>query len=100
MRIDPNTKVSGPQNSEQIDKAGSRITSAALQRELLGEDQAHFSPDQARVRGLAAEANRLPEIRQERVAALASAVRNGTYNVTPEKTASAILDHITQGFAA
>lgn len=46
--------------------------------------------DQARAHQLAAQAD-APEIRSARIAAIQSAMANGTYQVSPEQTAEAIL---------
>jgi anti-sigma28 factor (negative regulator of flagellin synthesis) len=48
------------------------------------------------VQALAAKVNDVPEIRQERVAALAKAVRDGSYQVSPEQTAEALISHVMQ----
>jgi flagellar biosynthesis anti-sigma factor FlgM len=57
--------------------------------ERASSDQA--SAEQARVSWLAAQAVPPPEIRSERIAAIQSAIANGTYAVSPEQTAEAIL---------
>jgi flagellar biosynthesis anti-sigma factor FlgM len=49
------------------------------------------SADRARANRLAALAVSPPEIRSERIAAIQSAIANGTYQVSPEQTAEAIL---------
>jgi anti-sigma28 factor (negative regulator of flagellin synthesis) len=46
------------------------------------------------VQALAAQVNELPEIRQEKVAALGRAVQSGNYQVTPEQTADALLSEL------
>jgi anti-sigma28 factor (negative regulator of flagellin synthesis) len=43
---------------------------------------------------LATQANRGTDIRSERVAALQSAIQKGTYQVSPEQTAEAILSEL------
>lgn len=58
------------------------------------EDQATISARQAKVQTLVGVVNGAPEVRQEKVLALAAAVRNGSYRVAPEKTASAILEQM------
>lgn len=62
-------------------------------------DQA--SIDQARASWLAAQTGS-PDIRSERLAAIQSAIANGTYQTTPEQTAEAILSEqqIRDGTAA
>jgi flagellar biosynthesis anti-sigma factor FlgM len=46
------------------------------------------------VQVLAAQVDNFPEIRQEKVAALEDAIQKGTYQVTPEKTAEAMLSQV------
>jgi flagellar biosynthesis anti-sigma factor FlgM len=74
MRTDPNPGITA---------AGERT-----------RDQAEISRLHSRAAVLTAQVNQLPDVRQERVAALASAVQNGTYQVSPEQTAGAILSEL------
>lgn len=53
------------------------------------ENQA--GPLETRAGLLTAQVKGLPEIRQERVAAIATAIQSGAYQVSPEQTAEAIL---------
>ncbi|MGH9502235.1 MAG: flagellar biosynthesis anti-sigma factor FlgM [Terriglobales bacterium] len=75
---------SGPQNPGMH-------TVAAAPAEGRITDGSEFSPVHAQALLLAAQIKQLPEIRQDRVAAIANAIRNGTYQVSPEQTADAIL---------
>lgn len=93
MRIDPNTRITDAGEAGGSAKAGSKAASGTSGGGLAS-DQAELSPDQARVGTLAAQVNNLPEIRGEKVAAIASAVRKGTYQVSPEQTAEAILSEL------
>jgi len=89
MRIDPNAR---PQQAQ--DSAGtpsSRGTAAAAQSGALADDTAQLSGDQVRVQSLTAQAIAVPEIRQEKVTALGQAVQNGSYDVSPELTAEAVI---------
>lgn len=49
---------------------------------------------------LSAQVNQAPEIRQDRVVALAELVRTGNYAVTPRQTADAVIAHMTLTSAA
>jgi flagellar biosynthesis anti-sigma factor FlgM len=68
--------------------------SAASGKTSSGVDRAELSLDQVRVSALAAKINDLPEVRQEKVAALADAIHSGNYNVSPEQTAEAMLSEM------
>jgi flagellar biosynthesis anti-sigma factor FlgM len=55
------------------------------------QDRAEASATYARAAALAAKANQLPDVFQEKINAIAAALREGTYKVSPEQTANAIL---------
>jgi anti-sigma28 factor (negative regulator of flagellin synthesis) len=57
-------------------------------------------PVQSPAAAMAAHVTRLPEVGQENVDAIASAVKNGTYQVTLEQTADAILSELDARCAA
>jgi flagellar biosynthesis anti-sigma factor FlgM len=95
MRIDLTPKgPESPDESKRISSGGTNAkakpTSASNASDETS-DRAELSPDQTRVRALASQVSDLPEIRQERVAALSAAVRNGSYNVSPDQTAKAMM---------
>jgi flagellar biosynthesis anti-sigma factor FlgM len=64
---------------------------ASTPRGRRTKNQAESTSVQARAGLLTAQVQQLPEIRQDRVTAIANAIRNGTYHVSPEQTAEAIL---------
>jgi flagellar biosynthesis anti-sigma factor FlgM len=55
--------------------------------------------DRAQVAIYAAQVNNLPEIRQEKVSALQSAISNGDYQVSSEQTADAMLSEFLENVA-
>ena len=57
-------------------------------------DQATISPQHKQVQSLVARAASAPEVRQERVAALSTAIHNGSYQVSPQSTANALLEQM------
>jgi anti-sigma28 factor (negative regulator of flagellin synthesis) len=63
-------------------------------------DKADLWLDQGRVQALVAEVNHLPEVRQEKVAALSRVISQGNYRVTPQQTAEALLTQMQVGSAA
>lgn len=88
MRINLNSRAR-VDSEEARPQSGSRAVTAPAGREA--KDTAEVSLDGARVQLLAAQLNRLPEIRQERVAALGLAIERGNYHVTAEQTAEAMI---------
>jgi flagellar biosynthesis anti-sigma factor FlgM len=99
MRIDLNLKTPETPDPAQTAKSGAQVNSGAGSAGL-NRDTAVLSPDQSRVQALAAQVSQLPEIRQEKVAALGRAIQTGVYQVKPQETAEAILSEIQTGSAA
>jgi flagellar biosynthesis anti-sigma factor FlgM len=99
MRIDLNTGIGQAADAQQP-ASGARNTPAVSSADARGTDTAQLSTDQARVQALAAQVNALPEIRQEKVAALGQAVRDGSYQVSPEQTADALISEMLSHSAA
>ena len=93
MRIDLNAGVPPTPDSGSAGKSGARTTPGVGSGEP-GADVAHLSADPARVQALAAAVSQLPEIRQERVTALAESLRSRTYEVTAQQTAGALMAHM------
>lgn len=89
MRIDANNKLK--EIGEASEQPGSRTAAAKPVRTGPGEDTAELSVDKARVQSLVQEVIRLPEVRQEKVAEFSLAIKQGGYEVSPERTAEAIL---------
>jgi flagellar biosynthesis anti-sigma factor FlgM len=100
MRIDLNARTPEPPDARRAAKSGSQAASGTSGGETQAGDKADLSLDQERVRTLAAEVNRLPEIRQEKVVALTRAIQEGSYEVTPEQTAEAIVSEMLSRSAA
>jgi len=66
----------------------------------LAPDTSALSSGGANVLALAAAVNQLPDIRQEKVAALAQQVRGGTYSPPPEQSAAALMSYMLLPSAA
>jgi len=93
MRIDLNAGIPpAPDPGQPVKPGPAAVVGSA--GGALAADTAKLSTDLAGVAALAAAVNRLPEIRQGRVAALSEQVGNGTYGVTAEQTAGAIISHM------
>jgi flagellar biosynthesis anti-sigma factor FlgM len=98
MRVDLNER---PQPFAETEVSSQeRVTGtygASASDASAGEDQAEFPRVQAQVRALAAQAARLPEVRQERVQALRQTIERGLYCPGPARVAGAILEHMITG---
>ena len=58
---------------------------------VRGQDQAHISPEARQLAELSAELAQVPEVRQDRVESLRRALDNGSYDVSNEQIAEALL---------
>jgi flagellar biosynthesis anti-sigma factor FlgM len=99
MRIDLNANVGQTPDAGSAGKAGSRAVSGAGSA-VPEADSAQLSTDQVKVQALSTAVLQLPEIRQEKVAALAEQVQKGSYPVSVEQTAEALLAALTTNRAA
>jgi flagellar biosynthesis anti-sigma factor FlgM len=93
MRIDLNTSIAPTSDPGELSKSSLRSSSGPAGSEVPG-DVAKLSPDYARVQALTAAVSQLPEIRQDKVAALAEMIRSGNYAVSSEQTANALVSHM------
>ncbi|MGO9648751.1 MAG: flagellar biosynthesis anti-sigma factor FlgM [Terriglobales bacterium] len=99
MRIDLNANVGQTPDAGSAGKASSRAVSGAENAVPEG-DSTRLSTDQANVQALSAAVLQLPEIRQDKVAALTEQVQKGSYQVTAQQTAEALLTALTTNRAA
>jgi flagellar biosynthesis anti-sigma factor FlgM len=99
MRIDLNANVGRTPDAGQAGKAGSRAVSVPGNAGLQ-VDSTQLSTDQVKVQALSTAVLQLPEIRQEKVAALAEQVQKGGYQVGSQQTAEALLTALTTNRAA
>jgi flagellar biosynthesis anti-sigma factor FlgM len=96
MRIDPisRTQPAPDTSPEQPTGPNSPASVATSGRAESGGERAQLSGDRARVRSLAAQVNALPETRQEKVGVLGPAVRDGSYQVSAEQMAEAMISEM------
>ena len=94
MRIDLNASIPEAPDPGQSTKSGSQVGSGSPTAEGSAGATATLSPFQGRVQELASQVNQLPEIRQDKVAALQQALQGGSYRVTPGQSAEALLSAI------
>ncbi len=95
MRVDLNTRI--PEAPDSSLSNGAQRTEASKPET---NDTAKLSLDNRTVQALASQASGAPEIRHERVDALARSIRGGSYRIDPEKTADALVAHMLQVRAA
>jgi len=98
MRIDLNASVGQLPDAGLAGKASLRALGAGS--DAPQADSAQLSTDQAKVNALRAAVLQLPEIRQEKVAALAEQVQKGSYAVSAEQTGEAVLAALSTNLAA
>jgi flagellar biosynthesis anti-sigma factor FlgM len=98
MRIDLNSNFLPAENAASVNSTSRASDSAANNQ--LSNDSAELSQGQLSATSLAAAANQLPEVRQEKVAALASQLSAGTYQVSAAQTADAIVSYMQLDEAA
>ncbi len=97
MRIDSNANlVRTAENSGRPQKANPRTASSST-RSAHASEPDKLTADQVRLHSLESRVNGMPEVRQEKVEPLAKAVRNGTYEPAPEKTAQALMASMSAG---
>jgi anti-sigma28 factor (negative regulator of flagellin synthesis) len=95
MRIDLNTSVGQTSDPGEVSKSGRRSSTDSSGESAA--DVLNLSYDGAGVQGLAELVGQMPEIRQQRVSALADTIGSGTYAVTAEQTADAMTSYMAGG---
>jgi flagellar biosynthesis anti-sigma factor FlgM len=98
MRIDLNAIHPEAADSAPALKTG--LQAATSSAAGGANDAVRLSADHSTVQALAAKVAQLPEIRLEKVAALQQAIRGGSYGVTSEHTAGAIISEMEGRTAA
>jgi anti-sigma28 factor (negative regulator of flagellin synthesis) len=99
MRIDLGVGMNQPTDSARAGDVQTPSGGGQSNAELAA-DVAKPSADYVRAKALTATLSQLPEVRQERVAALAELVRGGNYAVSSEQTAEALMTHLSERAAA
>jgi flagellar biosynthesis anti-sigma factor FlgM len=94
MRIDSNPNSAGALSGANGASSDSRSTASKNRSTTAASDRAELSREQSRVTALTSEVTGLPEVRQERVTALSAAIRDGSYDVSPEQTAEAMISEM------
>jgi negative regulator of flagellin synthesis FlgM len=90
MKIDLPLAFPGQSGPSRVGAAGPSPTQNQEERVGLSSDEVQLSVDGEKVQQLKADLNGLPDLRQERVAALKQAIDEGSYNVSAEQIAQAM----------
>jgi flagellar biosynthesis anti-sigma factor FlgM len=93
MRIDLSNSIQ--QTLDPAGSANSTRTSSQSKATDSAADVTKLSPEYEKVQSLAASVSQVPEMRQERVAALSESIRAGNYGVSSKQTAEALLSYMS-----
>lgn len=88
MRIDSGLPV---RNNQEIERTQKKAAASIADKSTSSGVVSQLSGDVVRLNSLAAQANDVPEIRQDKVDSLRQAIHSGTYKVSDEALADAIL---------
>lgn len=99
MRVDLHTSINQAPDSGKPGKPDLPSGSGSKGSELAA-DVANPSAHYVRTHEVTAALSQLPDVRQEKVSALAEMVRSGNYAVTAEQTAEAMISHMVSRAAA
>jgi len=91
MRIDAANPLPGSQEPDRPGSSALTSKSGQAGQTVQGSDTASLSSAGERVASLKAELQNTPEVRRDRVQALQKAVQQGSYQVTDQQIANAIL---------
>ena len=91
MRIDPQSPATGSSETRGVDSAASRQVKGLQQPvSIEPQDTVQLSSGQATVRQLVSQLSQIPDVRQEQVSSLRSAIGSGEYNPGDAQVAGAI----------
>ena len=91
MRIDPQNPTTGSSGTGRVEDAKSgQVKSSQKPASAEPNDTVQLSSGQATVRQLVSQLDQIPDIRQEQVSALRSAIGSGQYNPSNGKVADAV----------
>lgn len=93
MSIGPKAKMSPVAGTGESNQSGSRADSEIPGNEMESCESGPSS-DAAQVRELAGQVSRLPEVRREKVAAIRGALLDGSYRVSAEQVAEAMISEL------
>ena len=91
MRFDGIGSISDGQSLDRTGPSSSSSAKGGAGQAKGVTDQAQLSASQSRVQDLKAQLTGLPDVRQDRVAALQQGVANGSFHASDQQLADAIL---------
>jgi flagellar biosynthesis anti-sigma factor FlgM len=93
MRIDPQNPATGSSGPSRIEEAqAGQVKSPQQTASTEPNDTVQLSSGQTTVRQLVSQLDQIPDVRQEQVSALRSAIGSGRYNPSDGQVASAVAD--------
>ena len=90
MKIDSSYGLPGQVGTQQIGTTGTTQSQNLADRVGLTSDEVQFSAGGEKVQQLKANLNNLPDVRQDRVAALRQSIQDGSYSVSSQQVAQAM----------
>jgi flagellar biosynthesis anti-sigma factor FlgM len=91
MRIDPQNPATGSSGTGRVEGAQSgQVKSSQKAASNEPNDTVQLSSGQATVRQLVSQLGQIPDIRQEQVSAIRSAIESGKYNPSNGQVAGAL----------
>jgi flagellar biosynthesis anti-sigma factor FlgM len=90
MKIDASLAFPEPVGPQRVGTTGTSPSQNEGVSVNLSPDQAQFSVDAGKVQQLNADLAGVPDVRQDRVAALQQAIASGSYNVSGQQIAQAM----------
>jgi len=99
MRIDGPLPLPESSQTQKTHKSGASNSQRNLTPAGSSPDQTQLSVDAKRLEQLKTSLSQLPEIRQDRVAALREAVSNGSHQVSDQQLADAIHSQLAMSVA-
>jgi negative regulator of flagellin synthesis FlgM len=97
MRIDAAVPLPESLQTQKVTRSGSSSQQSSAAAISSNQDRTQLSGDSTTVQQLKASLAQVPEVRQQRVAALRQAVGNGSYQVSDEQLSDAIGSNLLAG---
>ena len=97
MRIDAALPLPENTQTQKITRSGSSAQQSSPAPVGSDQDQAQLSVDSGTVQQLKASLSQVPEVRQERVAALRQAMSSGSYQVSDQQLSDAMGSDLLAG---
>jgi len=91
VKIDPNLGVPEGQSPARVGSSSTAPASKAGQPSASKNDQASLSDDAVKFSNLSAALTNVPDVRQDRVSAISQSLANGSYSVSDQQIAQAMV---------